>query len=192
MTQLARPFFARPPDRVARDLLGQRLVREDEGRRLAGRIVETEAYGGPDDPASHARFGPTDRAAVMWDRPGTVYVYVIYGVHHMLNLVTGAKGDPGAVLVRAVEPLEGVEAMRARRGVEDEGALTDGPGKLCQALRITLDDGGLDAAAEAAEIRVEKGSPPDRIERTGRIGVVEDLQEPLRFVDAGSPWVGRG
>lgn len=192
MTQLARPFFARPPDIVAQDLLGHRLVRELGGERRAGRIVETEAYGGPDDPASHARHGRTDRAAVMWDRPGTVYVYLIYGVHHMLNLVTGAKGDPGAVLVRAIEPLEGIDAMRARRGVDDDRSLADGPGKLCQALGITRDDDGMDAAAEGAEIRVEEGSPPARIARTGRVGVVADVEQPLRFVDADSPWVGRG
>lgn len=191
MTKLQRSFFARDTRRVARDLLGCRLAYDVDGTRLAGRIVETEAYLGPEDPASHARHGPTDRARIMWDRPGMVYVYRIYGIHDMLNLVTEAKGQAGAVLVRAVEPLEGLEEMRARRGVEDDRSLTDGPGKVCQAFGVTLDDRGLDATADDAPLFVQDGDDPPAVEATGRIGVVEDVAEPRRFVDAASPWRSR-
>lgn len=198
--RLGRSFFARDARIVARDLLGRVLVHEsDEGGtpvRLAGRIVEAEAYLGPDDPASHARFGPTERAGIMWDRPGLVYVYLIYGTHHMLNFVTGRKGEPSAVLVRAVEPVEGLEAMRRRRagrGDVPEGALTDGPGKLCQALGVTLAHRGVDAAAPGSPLYVVEGEavPDGRVERTGRVGVVEDVEEPRRFVVVGSRWTSR-
>lgn len=190
--RLDRAFFGRDARTVARDLLGRVLVHEvDEGGtpvRLAGRIVETEAYLGPDDPASHARFGPTERAGIMWDRPGMVYVYLIYGVHHMLNFVTGSKGAASAVLVRAVEPVEGREAMRQRRGGVQDRDLTDGPGKLCQALGVTMGHKGCDACAADAALWVEPGEPvpDDAVARTGRVGVVEDVGEPRRFVDAGA------
>lgn len=206
--RLGRAFFARDARTVARDLLGRVVVHEVEADgpggpggpvRLAGRIVETEAYLGEDDPASHARFGPTERAGIMWDTPGLVYVYLIYGAHHMLNFVTGAKGQAAAVLVRAVEPVEGLEAMRRRRGRSPSGTpppdgdLTDGPGKLCQALGITLAHRGTDACATGSRLTVEPGRPvpDDRVRRTARVGVVADVEEPRRFVVAGTRWASR-
>ena len=134
---LPRDFFARPTLLVARELLGQRLVRHWEGQRLAGRIVEVEAYIGMDDLASHARFGKTKRNAAMFGPPGCAYVYLIYGMYACLNLVTEAENFPAAVLIRALEPIEGIEIQQQRRGASV--ALRDlarGPGRLCQALAI--------------------------------------------------------
>lgn len=185
-----RSFFAEDPRDVARGMLGDTLVHALDGRRLAGRIVETEAYLGPDDPASHARHGPTDRTKVMWARPGTLYVYRIYGIHAMLNLVTRPEGTASAVLVRAVRPTEGVEAMRRRRGSPDRRVdLTNGPGKLCEALGVTVGMTGGDATR--GDLVVEPGPAPDRMEATGRVGVVEDVEEPRRYVVGGSDWASR-
>ncbi|HHS96728.1 MAG TPA: DNA-3-methyladenine glycosylase, partial [Chloroflexi bacterium] len=155
MTRLRREFFDRDTLEVARDLLGRVLVRVLDGERLSGRIVEVEAYIGEDDRASHARFGPTERNAAMYGPPGHAYVYLIYGVHHCLNLVTGPEGFPAAVLIRALEPLEGVEQMRGLRGGRPD--LTNGPGRLCQALGIDLRFDGADLCAPDALLFVEEG-----------------------------------
>jgi DNA-3-methyladenine glycosylase len=135
---LPESFFARPTLTVARDLLGQRLVRQVDGQRLSGIIVETEAYIGPNDTASHASKGRTPRTRVMFGPPGHTYVYLIYGMYHMLNIVTERDGFPAAVLIRALEPLEGVAHMQARRGKAGGKNLTNGPGKLCRAMAIDL------------------------------------------------------
>lgn len=190
MPRRDRPFFADDPRDVARGLLGDTLVHEAGGERLAGRIVETEAYLGPDDPASHARHGRTDRAKVMWARPGTLYVYRIYGIHAMLNFVTRPEEAASAVLVRAVQPTEGVETMRRRRDAPDRKVdLTNGPGKLCEAFGVAVEMTGGDATR--GELFVEPGPAPDGVEATGRIGVVEDVDEPRRYVVAGSDWASR-
>ena len=131
-----RVFFIRPTLIVARALLGQRLVREIDGQRLSGLIVETEAYIGFDDTASHASKGRTARTEVMFGPPGQTYVYLIYGMYHMLNLVTEPVDFPAAVLIRAIEPLEGIEFMQRHRRQTTIANLTNGPGKLCQALAI--------------------------------------------------------
>ena len=141
MTILNLDFFARPTLAVARKLLGQRLVRYVEGQRLSGIIVETEAYIGPEDSASHASKGRTARTEVMFGPPGQAYVYLIYGMYYMLNLITEQAGIPAAVLIRAIEPQEGTAAMqrhrqRAGRPAPKIDQITNGPGKLCQALRI--------------------------------------------------------
>lgn len=133
---LPASFFARSTLTVARELLGQRLVRQMDGQRLSGIIVETEAYIGPDDSACHASKGYTPRTAVMFGPPGHAYVYLIYGMYHMLNLVTEAEGFPAAVLIRAIEPVEGIEQMQTRRRRQHSINLTNGPGKLCAALAI--------------------------------------------------------
>jgi DNA-3-methyladenine glycosylase len=134
---LERSFYERPPQVVARELLGARLVRVLAGVRLAGRITETEAYDGESDLACHARAGLTPRTRVMYGEAGHAYIYFTYGVHWMLNAVTGREGWPAAVLIRAIQPVEGLEAMAALRPVSR--AWTDGPAKLCQALNITGD-----------------------------------------------------
>jgi len=140
-TVLPQSFYARSALKVAPDLLGCLVVREWQGNRLIGRIVETEAYLGQEDAASHAFRGPTPRSQVMFGPAGIAYVYLIYGVHHCLNVVTGEDGDGQAVLIRALEPLAGLCEMRQQRGKEDVRDITSGPGKLCQALSI---DRGLD------------------------------------------------
>ena len=141
MPRLPRRFFAGPTLRVARELLGQRLVHLSGGLRLDGMIIETEAYIDQTDLACHARFGRTPRSGVMYGPPGRAYVYFTYGMHWMLNIVTEAEGFPAAVLIRAIRPEAGLAVMQARRGADVPPArLTDGPGKLAQALGI---DGAL-------------------------------------------------
>ena len=176
MTRLERDFFARDVVCVARDLLGQVLVRRSDGARLSGIIVEVEAYGGQDDLASHARVGRTARNAAMYGPPGHAYVYLIYGVHHCLNVVTGTDGKAAAVLIRALQPLEGLELMRARRGDRSPVHLTDGPGKLCQALAIDRRFDRADLCAPQATLFLEKGTAVDEsdIVATPRVGVSGD------------------
>lgn len=189
--RLSRAFYARDSIVVARALLGQRLVRVSDGVRLGGLICETEAYGGPDDPASHA-FRRTVRSAIMYGPPGFAYVYFIYGAHHCLNTVTEPNGIPGAVLIRALVPDENLPEMRRRRGLPPAtGPVTlrgvaDGPGKLCQALGITLQQNGVDLA-ESNGLFVEAGveAPEVEVAATPRVGVRGDPEarsRPWRFL----------
>jgi len=182
---LSRSFYARDSVTVARAMLGQGLVRVLNGVRLAGWIAETEAYAGPDDPASHA-YRRTPRSSIMYGQPGYAYVYFIYGTHHCLNAVTGADGTPGAVLIRAVIPREGLGLMCQNRGLSSPLAragrgIADGPGKLCQALVITISENGLDLT-EAAQLFIEAGVavPADEIQATPRIGVRGDEETRAR------------
>src|SRR5439155_15723133 len=137
--KLPRGFYDRPSLEVARDLLGKVLVHERRGLRTSGAIVEVEAYIGESDPACHAAPGPTRRNAPMYEEPGHAYVYLNYGIHWMMNIVTESKGSPAAVLIRALAPIDGLETMRRRRGVVvgDDG-ICRGPGNLTKAMRITL------------------------------------------------------
>lgn len=185
--RLKRDFFARSAVDVARSVLGMRLVRlEPDGARISGWITEAEAYVGPEDLASHARHGRTERNASMWGPPGHTYVYFTYGMHWMLNLVTETDGQPGAVLVRAMLPDEGMDIIRRRRGRSDR-QLTDGPAKLCQALAIDGSLDGHDLCDPAAELFLTSGADaPDRIVTIGpRVGlnhVAEPwLSQPWRF-----------
>ncbi len=173
---LDRDFFTRDTLTVARELLGQRLVRVLDGKRLAGRIVEVEAYVGEGDQASHAHCGATRRNAPMYGPPGHAYVYFIYGMHYCLNVVTEQEGYPAAVLIRALEPLEGIEAMRARRGDRPDVQLTSGPARLCQALEIDRRFDGADLCAPDALLLLEKDAAvPDEAIATGpRVGVRGD------------------
>ena len=196
MNRLNRAFFARDTLTVARELLGQRLVRVLDGKRTSGRIVEVEAYIGEDDQASHARPGRTRRNAPMYGPPGHAYVYFIYGMHHCLNVVTEREGYPAAVLVRALEPLEGVEAMRARRDGRPDDQLTSGPARLCQALDIDRRFDGADLCALDALLFLEEDAIiPDGAIATGpRVGVRGDevaVTVPWRFYVLDSQYVSR-
>jgi DNA-3-methyladenine glycosylase len=157
--RLTRAFYDRDTRRVARELIGKVLVHQDGETRRSARIVETEAYHGPHDQASHARFGPTPRAAVMFGPPGRAYVYLVYGISHCMNVVTGPEGFPAAVLLRAAEPLEG--CLHSTRG----------PGNLCRALAIRREThSGL--GLRGPVLWIEDGPPPSgRIVRTPRVGV---------------------
>lgn len=189
-------FFGRPAEAVAKDLLGTFLLSEVGGLRAVGRIVETEAYTGPDDPASHAarRIGRTRRNEAMFGPPGTAYVYRIYGIHWCLNVVTDVEGFPSAVLVRAIEAMEGLPAMRTRRTKQApvaDAALGRGPGNVAAALGIT---GDLDGhALDRPPLRLLRGVPvPDRdVERGPRVGVTRAADWPLRFWVRGVPAVSR-
>ncbi|MBN1955095.1 MAG: DNA-3-methyladenine glycosylase [Anaerolineae bacterium] len=194
--RLEREFFARHTLTVSRELLGQRLVRRLDGQRLAGRIVEVEAYVGEDDQASHARFGLTPRNAAMYGDAGRAYVYLIYGLHHCLNFVTECRGYPAAVLIRALEPLEGLERMRSLRGGRSDLPLTSGPARLCQALGIDLRFDGADLCAADAQLFLERdGILPDSAVATGpRIGVHGDeraVTAPWRFAVRDNRYVSR-
>ncbi len=189
---LGAAFFARGPLALAPDLLGRRLVRILNGERLVLRIVETEAYGGEDDPASHARTGPTPRNRVMYGPAGHLYVYLIYGMHHCLNLVCGEEGEAAAVLIRAGEPLEGETAMAALRSGRPRRDWARGPGRLCAALALNRSRDGL--LLPASDLWIEVGEPltGDSVAAGPRIGVDyagEAAAWPRRFSEANSPWV---
>jgi DNA-3-methyladenine glycosylase len=184
--RLPRDFYAQPTLDVARALLGQRLIHVLDGQRLGGRIVETEAYLGETDLASHAARGWRQRHAVMYSPPGMAYVYLIYGVHHAVNVVTEAEGTPSAVLIRAIHPDEGVAVMKVRRGAQVARGLTNGPGKLCQALGIDLALNGVDLTCHPhLYIEADAPAPDNQVTQTPRIGVSGDETArtvPWRFV----------
>lgn len=191
MARLPRDFYQRSTLLVARDLLGKRLVRIYRGQRLSGLIVETEAYIGEDDRASHAARGITPRNAVMYGPPGHAYVYFTYGMHFCLNLVTEGEGFPAAVLLRALVPSEGIETMRRRRNGHP---LADGPAKLCQALAIDKRFNG-DDVVESPLLFLEAGLEvgPQQVRSGPRIGIPgadpQAKEHPWRFWVA-SPFDG--
>lgn len=189
---LPRAFYARGPRALARALLGRVLVRElPGGVRLAGRIVETEAYGGADDPASHAFRGPTPRNRVMFGPPGHAYVYFTYGMHHCFNVVCAREGRAAAVLVRALEPLVGLERMAAARGVRERARLTRGPGALAQALRLGRGEDGSDLTGGAVWITRVGSGRRGRVVCAPRVGIRLAAERPWRYALEGSPWVSR-
>lgn len=194
---MARSFFDAPPEQVAQALLGKILVRRGTGGPLAGRIVETEAYLGEHDPAAHAASGRTARNAVLYGPPGHAYVYSIYGLHYCINVSCLPEGVPGCVLLRALEPLEGIPEMRRNRGLNASAGLhqlASGPGKLCQALEITrAADNGLDLAISSSALGfVEDGFLCGEIRATPRIGIRKAVDMPLRFFLSGSACVSGG
>jgi len=176
---------------VAPDLLGRLLVRGlDGGELLVGRIVECEAYQ-EDDPASHSYRGRTPRTAVMFGPPGHLYVYFSYGMHWCCNVVTGADGEGSAVLLRAVEPLRGIERMReVRGGIKDDRLLCAGPGRLTQAFAITKVHNGMDLTG-GHELWISPGRPlaEDRIRSGPRRGISIGRERPWRFTEGGSEFV---
>jgi DNA-3-methyladenine glycosylase len=193
---LDRAFFRRDPRRVARELLGKVLVREAEGARLTARIVEVEAYLGTEDPAAHSAAGNTARTAVLFGPPGHAYVYFIYGNHYCLNVSCEPEGVAGGVLVRALEPISGVEQMAKARGIEIHGPkdlvkLTSGPGRLAQAFGITrTGDNGCDLTSAKSSLWIGKDGYRARgIRVTPRIGITKAADMPLRYLLAGNAFV---
>lgn len=158
-TRLPREWFARDTLQVARELLGARLVRVLNGHRLAGTVIECEAYRGEEDQACHAKAGRTARTRVMYGPPGHAYVYFTYGMHWLFNCVTETEGYPAAVLIRAILPTEGVETIAERRAGQPPKHWTDGPAKLCQALGIDGELHGADLCTEDAALFFEAGRP---------------------------------
>lgn len=198
-----RTFYRRPTLAVARDLLGLALVHDTPAGRTAGLIVEVEAYIGEADPACHAAAGPTARNAPMYGEPGRAYVYLNYGIHHLVNVVTEPAGEPAAVLIRALEPVEGVSLMRARRGARQDGRsiavhdLCCGPGNLTRAMGIGLEHNRADLvrprrrrAADASGLWIEdRGVRVDAVVWTARIGIRVGLEHEWRCVIAAHPCV---
>lgn len=191
MTGLPRRFYERPARAVARDLLGCVIVSRLDGAATAGRIVETEAYLGPEDAASHAAFRPSSRA-LFYGAGGHAYVFRIYGIHCCLNAITGRSGEPGCVLIRAVEPLAGLAVMARRRARPAQSPhVTNGPGKLTRALGITDRENGADLTRGRLVI-----GPPDvprdfTIATGPRIGITRAADLPLRFWVRGNRYVSR-
>ena len=156
-TPLPRSFFKRNTVQVARDLLGKRLVKIENGKRIGGLISEAEAYRGEEDQGCHAKAGRTPRTQVMYGPPGHAYVYFTYGTHWMLNTVCEPEGFPAAVLIRAIWPTEGIEVIAKRRGTQPSKLWTNGPGKLCQALAIDGSFNAADLCSKNAVLFIEEG-----------------------------------
>lgn len=183
-------FFDRPADVVARDLLGALVVSRAGGVRTSARIVETEAYLGYRDPASHGYLHRrNERNAALFGPPGSWYVYLSYGIHWCANLVCEAEGTASAVLLRALEPVEGIAIMRQRRGRVDDRQLCSGPGKLCQALGITRELDGRMMPGSEVLVRPAAVSLPVEVAVTPRIGITKAADWPLRFLVTGNPHV---
>jgi DNA-3-methyladenine glycosylase len=184
---LPRAFYSRSPEIVARVLLGKLLIRDLHGERLTGRIIEVEAYLGLTDPASHAARGLTPSNAVLFGPPGHAHVYFIYGMYYCLNVASHLEGEAGGVLIRALEPIDGIETMARLRGLPTNSKpklLTGGPGRLCQALGITRkNSNNLNVTSIGSPIQIaDDGTHPSEIQITPRIGISKAADRPLRFL----------
>jgi len=191
--KIARPFYEQSTLQVARKLLGKYLVRKNPDGKTVGRIVETEAYVGPRDLACHASRGRTARTEIMFGAAGHAYVYFIYGMYYCLNIVTEAADHPSAVLIRALEPVDGIELMEARRRTENQRNLLSGPGKLCQAFAIDKSLNGADMCGSVIYIE-DRGEPAPKILATPRIGVDyagKWKDKPWRFLIRGNEFVSK-
>jgi len=191
--RISRPFYEQSTIDVARQLLGKYLVRKHPDGLTVGRIVETEAYVGPEDKACHASRGRTKRTEIMFGPAGHAYVYFIYGFYHCLNIVTESKNFPAAVLIRAVEPLEGVDLMKKRRRTEKTHNLASGPGKLCQAFAIDRSLSGANVCGKLLYVE-DPGEPAPKILAKPRVGVDyagKWKHKPWRFLIRGNEFVSR-
>lgn len=188
--KLNRQFYDRPTPKVAKELLGKYLVVQKNGAFLSGKIVETEAYIGYKDPASHAYRGMTPRNMVMFGDPGYAYVYLTYGMYHCLNLVTERKGYPAAVLIRALEPVDGIEIMKKKRRHRNLIDLTSGPAKLCQSLGIDRKLNGANLCSDTIYVE-DRGDVKRRIVSSSRIGIKEGKKKMWRFYIDKNEFVSR-
>jgi len=191
MTRLGSEFFEGDTVDVSKRLLGCVLVRIVGGRRIAGRIVEVEAYRGAEDPASHAYGGMTRRNRVMFGSPGRAYVYFTMGMHWCLNVTTEAPGKAGAVLLRALEPVEGIDLMSRRRGRKPLEELTNGPAKLTEALSI---DGKMNGEDLETSVRlfIERGRRVKHVGASSRVGISRGTERNWRFFAKGNRFVSKG
>jgi len=190
---LPREFYLKDTSFIAKKLLGKILVRETPQGVISGKIVETEAYYGLGDPASHAFRGPTPRSKIMWAKGGTAYVYFTYGKHFLFNPVTEKRGKPGAVLIRALEPLTGINLMKKNRQKNSLKNLTNGPAKLTQPLVITKKDNSLDLTSPQSKLYLVHGEKilNSKIISTTRIGIRVGTTSNLRFYIKGNEFVSR-
>ena len=188
---LSREFYARGTVRAARALLGKCLVRSIGSDRMVGRIVEVEAYRGRDDPASHAFRGPTMRNAPMFGEPGHAYIYFTYGNHYCLNITTQETGEPGAVLIRAIEPIEGLPAMRRLRPNVSDQNLTNGPGKLTKALGIDKSLNEADMTVQGLLFVTNSNYTRYSVGRSARIGISKGKARQWRFYIKDNTFVSR-
>jgi DNA-3-methyladenine glycosylase len=198
---LRRAFFDRDPRTVARELLGKLIMRTEKEKKIAGRVVEVEAYLGAGDLAAHAAAGETERNSVLWGPPGHAYVYFIYGVHHCLNISCLPDRQAGCVLIRALEPVSGLREMAKARRLHhlelisrgDFRKLTGGPGRLCEALGITRErDNDKDMVSAGSDLQaMDDGYEVGEIGVTPRIGITKSIEMPLRYVIAGNGFVSR-
>ncbi len=193
---LSRDFFSLDPRKVSRGILGKLLVRKNGRAPLVARIVEVEAYLGANDPAAHAASGRTARNSVLFGPPGHAYVYFIYGNHYCFNISCLPDGEPGCILVRALEPIAGIKEMAALREIALESEknlklLTSGPGRLAEAFAITREqDNGKDLTSSKSDLYVaDDGYRPEKIVTTPRIGLRKAAELPLRYILAGNQFV---
>ncbi len=191
--KLSRQFYSRDAETVAEELLGKILVRISPEGKTIGKIVETEAYLGEEDPASHSyQGGETERTRVMFGPAGHAYVYLIYGMYHCFNAVTGKEGEPEGVFVRALEPIDGSELMKERRDLKEEQELTNGPGKLCIAMDIDKQLNGKDLTGDRLYISETKKSENFDIKKARRINIDyagKAKEWKLRFLIEGNSYV---
>jgi DNA-3-methyladenine glycosylase len=184
--EIGAEFFERSVHEVARDLIGCRLLYGGCG----GTIVETESYD-RDDPACHAFVGLTPRTATLFGPPGRAYVYLSYGIHSLLNFVCEPEGEAAAVLIRALQPTDGLRSMRRRRGARSDADLCSGPGKLTEALGIGLEEDGADLSRRPFALTAPVGEGRPEVLTGPRIGITKAVERPWRFCAAGSPFVSR-
>ena len=183
--KLNKNYFSRDTKKVAEDLIGSLLVRNADDTVLKGMIVETEAYYGENDPASHASNGKTDRNEIMYGEPGYFYVYLCYGMYYLLNVVTEEKGVPGAVLIRSVKPVKGIEKLKKNRGRDED--ITNGPGKLTEAFEVDKNFNGVDVSGDL--LYFERQNIDYDIGKSNRVGIKEGKDRLLRFYLKGSSYI---
>ena len=188
--KLDRSFFAQPTLEVAKELLGKYLVLKQNGNLLSGKIVETEAYIGIDDPASHSYGRVTLRNQIMYGPPGYTYIYFIYGNYYCLNFVTEKEGFPAAVLIRALEPIDGIKIMQENRKIKDINNLTNGPGKLCQAWGIDKNFNACDLTLNLLFVE-DRGEKVKKIGNSERIGIYRGLDKKWRFYIMNNSFVSK-
>lgn len=187
--RLSKEFYIRNTSAVARDLIGKVICRKSGKRFLKGMIVETEAYPGKNDPASHSFIGKTNRNAVMFEEGGKAYVYFTYGNHYCFNVVTGEMGNGSAVLIRGVEPVEGIDIMIKNRGTSDIYNLTSGPGKFAQAFDIKREINGKDLTGDEIFITEPQVKKHFKIIKSKRIGITKNVDKLYRFCMKNNPFV---